>query len=114
MARLSVTTVKASLSGELAAATAPNADGDIIDAGPVILVVTAGAAPVTVTIQTTATDTGLDVEDAGGAVAASATRIFGPFPARLFAQASDAAVGPNRVLVDYGGLVDLTRRVVAL
>ena len=114
MARVSVTTVSASLSGAVCTPSAPTVDGDIIDSGDVLLIVEAGATPTTVTIQATKTIEGLALADASGTVAANTARAFGPFPANLFAQASDAAVGPSRVLVDYSSVATVTRRVVAL
>ena len=113
MARTSVTTVAPSLAGTVATPTAPVADGDIVDAGNVRLLVSAGATPTTVTIPTPATVDGLSVGDAGGTVGANTSRVFGPFPARLFAQPSDAVVGAGRVLVDYSSVATVTRTVLA-
>lgn len=114
MARVSVTTVPASLVGAVCTPVAPTVDGDIIDTGNVLLIVAAGATPTTVTIRATKTIETLALANAVGTVAANTERAFGPFPASLFAQASDAAVGPSRVLVDYSAIATITRRVVAL
>lgn len=112
MARTSVTTVEPSYAGVVATPTAPIIDGDIIDTGDVRLFVSCGATPTTVTIQTPAKTESLDIAEAGGTVAANTSRVFGPFPARLFAQASDATVGANRVLVDYSSVATVTRVVL--
>lgn len=113
MARTSVTTVVPTLGGALATPDAPIADGDIIDAGAVRLLVACGATGTTVSIITPATVDGLAVADAGGAVAPDTARVFGPFPARLFAQPADAPVGAGRVLVDYSSVATVTRKVLA-
>lgn len=113
MPRSIPTPVGPSLAGTLVVPTAPDVLGDIVPSGNVLLVVECGATPTVVTVETTATDTGLDIEDAGGPVAANAIRVFGPFPKRLFAQLSDAAVGPNQVLVDYSSVVTVTRYLIA-
>lgn len=113
MARSTPAAVAPSLSGTVATPTAPNADGDIVPAGARLLVINGGATSITVTIDTTATDSGLALPDAGGAIAAGASRLFGPFPARLFAQPSDAPVGANAVLVDYSAVASVTRVVLA-
>jgi hypothetical protein len=113
MPRSTPTPVTASLAGTVVTLAAPDALGDILPAGDVYLLVTCGATGTTVTIQTTATVDGLDVADAGGPVAPDATRLFGPFPARLFAQPSDAAVGANQVLVDYTPSTTVTRAVLS-
>lgn len=115
MARTTVPTVRPQLKdGALVDPPALVADGDIIDAGAVVLVVTAGASPTTVTIPTVRTVHGLATEDAGGVVAAGTTRVFGPFPRALFAQPADAEEGPGRVLVDYSSVTDVTRQVLGL
>lgn len=115
MARTSVTTQSITRAGLNFALTAPVADGDIIDAGNVELVVTNGSgSPITVTMQTSYTYEGLDLEDEVATVAAGGTRSFGPFPAGLFAQAADAAVGPSKVLVDYSAVTSVTRGVKKL
>lgn len=111
MARAIPTPVTASYAGTVVPLTAPPADGDVIPTNAQVLVA-AGATPTTVTIVSTGTVGGLDVEDAGGTVAANTTRLFGPFPARLFAQPSDASVGASRVLVDYSSVATVTRAVL--
>lgn len=113
MARATPTPVAPTLDGALVTFGAAAADGDILPTGAdvMLLVTNGGGSPITVTIQTTRVVDGLDVEDAGGAVANGTTRVFGPFAARNFAQASDAVVGPNQVLVDYSAVTSVTRAV---
>lgn len=115
MARTSVTTQEITRAGLNAALTGPVADGDIIDAGPVILEVANGSGgSITVTVQTPGTVGGLDIADLAVSVPASGTREIGPFPAHLFAQPVDAATGPGRVLVDYSSVTSVTRCVKRL
>jgi hypothetical protein len=113
VARSTPTPVAPDLKGVVIDPLAPSADGDILPAGNVLLVVACGATGTTVTIPTIATDTGLKLANGGGAVAANSRRLFGPFPHRLFAQPSDAAVGAGQVLVDYSSVTDVTRYVIA-
>lgn len=113
MARSTPTPVSPSITGALVTMGAAPADGDILPVGSdvMLLVTNGGGSPITVTIQTTRVVDGLGVDDGGGSVAASTSRLFGPFAARNFAQASDAAVGPNQVLVDYSDVTSVTRAV---
>ncbi|MHA6626884.1 hypothetical protein ACU61A_15725 [Pseudonocardia sichuanensis] len=113
MARSTPAALSPTLGGVLATPTEPSVDGDVVPAGSRLLVINGGATAVTVTVDTTATDSGLVLPDAGGAVAAGAARLLGPFPARLFAQPADAAEGANAVLVDYSAVTDVTRVVLA-
>lgn len=112
MARSTPTPAAPSLTGTPLTPAAPSADGDVLPAGAVVLVVTCGATGTTVTIPTTATADGLAIADAGGTVGAGETRVFGPFPARLFAQPVDAPVGAGQVLADYTSVTDVTRYVL--
>lgn len=115
MARTSVVTQVITRAGLNVNMTGPVADGDIIDAGNVELVVNNGSgSPITVTIQTSYTYEGLDLEDEVVTVPAGATRSYGPFPPGLFAQAVDAAVGAGKVLVDYSAVASVTRAVKKL
>jgi len=116
MARVTPTPVAPSFAGTVVVLGAANADGDILPVGPnvALLVTNGGGSPITVTIQTTAQKGGLAVADAGGSVPAGASRVFGPFPASLFAQADDATDGPNKVLVDYSAVTSVTRAVFTL
>jgi len=116
MARSTPTPVTPAYAGTVVTMGAAPADGDILPVGSnvALLVTNGGGSPITVTIQTTAQKGGLDVADAGGAVAAGATRVFGPFPSSLFAQADDATVGPNKVLVDCSGVTSVTRAVLTV
>lgn len=100
------------LAGALATPTAPDVLGDIVPAGSRLLVI-CGATPTTVTVQATGTDSGLALPNAVGTVAANTARWFGPFSSRLFAQADDATVGPNQVLVDYSSVTTTTRVVLS-
>ncbi|MCF7548901.1 hypothetical protein [Pseudonocardia sp. WMMC193] len=114
MARTSVTTQVVTRAGLAPSFTAPVADGDIIDPGRVVLHVKTAGSPVTVTVVTPSTQSGLAVEDLTVTVPASSEREIGPFPKSTFAQPSDAAVGPTRVLVDYSTVTGVTRAVKGL
>jgi hypothetical protein len=116
MARSTPTPVTPTVAGTVVTMGAAPVDGDILPVGPnvALLVTNGGGSPITVTIQTTAEKAGLAVADAGGAVANGTSRIFGPFPASLFAQADDAVVGANKVLVDYSAITSVTRAVIQL
>lgn len=115
MARTSVTTQTITRAGLNKALTGPVADGDIIDAGPVILeVANDSGASITVTVQTPGTIEGLAIADLAVAVPASGTREIGPFPPSVFAQPLDAVDGPGRVLVDYSAVTSVTRCVKKL
>lgn len=95
--------------------TAPSADGDTIPAGRVLLwVVNDSGSSVTVGIPTPRTLGGLAVSDGGGAVPAGAQRIYGPFPASLFARASTEEVDPGLVWVSYSSVTDVTRALLAV
>jgi hypothetical protein len=115
MARATPTAIVPTLTGAVLALSAAPVDGDILSPGDTYLIVNNGSGgSITVTIQTTATKGGLDVADAGGPVAAGVQRVFGPLPSSLFAQASDAVTGPNKVLVDYSAVTTVTRAVLAV
>jgi hypothetical protein len=116
MARTSVSTQQITRAGLVPALTAPAGtgptNGDVIDAGPVFLMVTAGATPTTVTVYSTPTVDGLDVADLTVTVGATSTRLIGPFPARTFANAV-GATDAGRVYVDYSSVATVTRGVVS-
>lgn len=115
MARSEPTTQSVTRAGLNVSMTAPNSDGDIIDAGNVELVINNGSgSPITVTMQTSYTSEGLDLEDEVVTVPAGGTRSYGPFPRGLFAQATDAPVGAGKVLVDYSAVASVTRAVKKL
>jgi len=115
MARASVTTQTITRAGLSAALTGPPADGDIIDAGPVILEVANGSGgAITVTVLPSFEAAGLELEPLEVSVPASGTREIGPFPPAIFAQLPDAEVGPGRVLVDYSAVASVTRCVKKL
>jgi len=116
MARVTPTPVVPSYAGTVVTFGAATVDGDILPVGSnvALLVTNGGGSPITVTIQTTAEKGGLAVADAGGAVPNGASRVFGPFPASLFAQDADAVEGPNKVLVDYSAITSVTRAVIQL
>lgn len=111
-ARIVPTPIVASYAGTIAALTAPTVDGDIVPANSQLLVA-AGATPTVVTVPTTGTVSGLPIDDVVVTVAANTTRLIGPFAARLFAQPSDASVGPSKVLVNYSSITTITRVVLA-
>lgn len=112
MARVSVATQKIAGTGLVPVMTAPTAEGDIIDAGQVALLVTNGSgAAINVTAQTPATQSGLAVAENIVAVVAGATVLIGPFPAGTYAR--PAAPDTGRVYVDYSAQTSVTRAVVS-
>lgn len=113
MARSDVTTQPIVLTGLEPSLTAVTADGDVIDCGSVALWVDNGSeSDVDVTVQTTATVDGLDVEDLVVTVTAGEQRLIGPFPVRTFGRTSGDDKG--RAYVDYESITTVTRSVVAL
>lgn len=114
MARSTPAAQQITRAGLNVALTAPSADGDIVPPGNVALRVANGSgASVTVTVQTPGTVGGLAIADLTVTVPAAGTRDIGPFPASLFAQNTDAVVGPRMVLVDYSAVASVTRAVVS-
>lgn len=116
MARLSPSVQRITRAGLNVAMTAPNVDGDILPAGQVSLRVLNGSGvSINVTVQTPGTDPATEAArpELIVAVPAAGQRDIGPFPASLFAQASDAVVGPLGVLVDYSAIASVTRAVVS-
>lgn len=111
MARTSPATITPSAAGAVATPTAPDATGDIVEPGGILLVI-AGATPTTVSIHTTRTVGGLPLGNGGGTVAANTARAFN-LPASLYKQPADAGVGPGKVLVDYTSVATITRVVLA-
>lgn len=119
MPKLSQTTQKITRAGLNPNYTAPNGtagtDGDIIDAGAVMLhVKNANTSQCTVTVETPGTVDGLAIADLTVVVPATSERLIGPFPRGTFAQPSDATVGPGRVLVAYSNVTQVTRAVLAV
>jgi hypothetical protein len=113
MARLTPARVVPDYNGAVVTPGAPNADGDILTPGDTLVVVNASGGSINVTVDVTATYETVPVSDIVGAVAAGVTAAFKVPPARLAAQASDAAVGPTKVLVNYSAQADVTRYVLA-
>lgn len=116
MARTNVVTQQITRAGLGPVLTAPAgtgpANGDVIDAGSVFLMVTAGATPTTVTVISTPTVDGLDVADLVVTVGAASTKLIGPFPARTFANPV-GATDAGRVYVEYSSVATITRGVVS-
>lgn len=113
MARTSVTTQKVVRTGLVPALSEPTVDGDVVDCGEVFLYVdntTAGA--VTVTVNSTASQDGLAVSNLAVSVAASATALIGPLPARTFGQDSGTA-DAGRAYVDYSVQTGVNRAVIS-
>lgn len=111
MARVAHNTQDIPFAGLAVAMTAPTADGDIVDAGSVMLVVNNGAgASMNVTILNPSTQEGLAVGNRVVAVAAGTTKHI-PIT-RQFKQPADAVVGPNQALVDYSSVASVTRAVI--
>lgn len=115
MARTSVTSQDVVRTGLNPNLTAPTVDGDIVDTGNVALWVdNASGGAVTVTVVSSSSQDGLNTEDLVVSVPAAGKRLIGPFPARTFAQASDATIGAGRVLVDYSAVTSVTRAVIRI
>jgi hypothetical protein len=117
MARQSQTTQQITRDGLVPALIAVTADGDVIDAGQVALMVTnGGASPINVTVAATASQDGLDVEDLVVSVDDGDTALIGPFPVRTFGQpaGADESEGNDagRVYVDYSATTSVTAGVV--
>lgn len=115
MARQSVTTQPITRAGTTPTATSPTAEGDIVDTGGTVflLVSNTGAAAATVTVQSQATYSGLDVEDLTVSLPAGATKAIGPLNTEPFGfPVGD--VNAKRAFVDYTGTVaDLKRSVLS-
>lgn len=87
MAALATTAV--SLAGTQYPATAVSASDTFTPGNDVFLQVTnGGGSPDTVAIVSPGTSRGLAIADAGGSVTNGTTKVFGPFPADLFADPS--------------------------
>jgi hypothetical protein len=115
MARVSVTTEQIVHAGVLSTLTAPTVDGDVIDCGRVFLEVDNGSgAAVTVTVRSTASTDGLDVEDLAVSVAAGATKKIGPFNVSTFGRSSTDGADQGRAYVDYSAVASVTRGVFGL
>lgn len=112
MARVSQDTQVIPVEGLAPNMTGPTADGDIVDAGNgTVLVVTNGSGgSINVTILNPSKQEGLAVSNRVVAVAAGATKHI-PVT-RQFKQLPDAVVGPNRALVDYSAVAQVTRAVI--
>lgn len=114
MARTSLTPQQATTAGLNPNLTAPTPDGDVFDAGRVLLWVANGDdQPVTVTAVTPTTTGGQAVADAGGSVPAGQLRLFGPFPRYLFGQPFGAA-DEGRIYVNYSSIDSVTRGLIKL
>lgn len=120
MARTVLAAGKITRDGLVVALTAtPNVDGDAIPAGSVALYVrNTGGASVTVTVQATAEQDGLNLEDLVVPVAAGARVLLGPFPGQTFAQPAGAVESggddKGKVYVNYSTPASIERQVVAL
>lgn len=114
MARADISAQQVVVGGLNPSFSAAVADGDVFDAGRVALWVENGSgSPITVTIPTPATVSGLAVAEAGGSVPAGGFRLFGPFPRSVFGQpVGDADAG--RVHVDYSAVTDVTRALITI
>lgn len=102
MPRVNIPVLNVDADGVAPGNTAANAtDFNMFDAGSnvVLLARNSGASARTVTITTPATVSGLAVADIGPvSIPAGEERIFGPFPANIWAQPSGADTG--KVYVD--------------
>lgn len=110
--RIVVSTQKIVRTGLLPALTGPTVDGDVMDADQVGLWVNNGSgASINVTVQTPATQDGLDLAELVVAVAAGTQRIIGPFPSRSFARPT-GQVDAGKVYVDYSAVASVTRAAI--
>lgn len=100
----------ASATGTLISPTAAAGGGDTFAPGDSVkfVVINGGGSSITATFDSVAQSNFGTDEDTGGAVAAGATRIFGPFPANRFANASTGLVA-----VTYSGVTSVTVYVLA-
>lgn len=119
MARVSVATTPITRDGIALALGVPTADGDAIDCGRTALYASnTGVSSVNVTVISTPTVDGLDVEDLVVAIPAGEVRIVGPFPQRTFGQPAGAVETGNndqgRAYVNYSTPADISRMVVSL
>lgn len=103
--------------------TAPTADGDVVDAGRVwVLVSNTDSVTWTVTVDATKTVDGLAVSDLVATVAAGKVATVGPFPVEVFGQpaGANASGGDDRgrVYVNYtssgGTIASLKRAAVSV
>lgn len=118
MARVDVATQQITRVGLSPVLSAPISDGDVIDTGQVALYATnTGVGALDVTVQSTATQDGLDVIDLVVNVAPGDTVLIGPFPARTFGQPAGAIESggddQGRAYVDYVTPADWSRAVVS-
>ncbi|MEV7263972.1 hypothetical protein AB0N38_10515 [Micromonospora aurantiaca] len=114
MARASQATQQITRDGLAPALTEPTVDGDVVDCGRVVLMVVNGSAgPVTVTVESTAAQDGLDVEDLAVPVPVGATVLIGPLPGRTFGRPAGAP-DAGRAYVSYSAVVGVDRAVLAL
>lgn len=115
MARISRTTQTITRAGLVATQHTPNTDGDIVDSDAVFLEVeNAGAGLLTVTVEATASQDGLDVVDLVRTVAVGATSKIGPLPRRTFGRPDSAGADAGRVYVTYSPFADARVAVIKL
>lgn len=113
MARVDVTTVVVDALGTDPAMSAPTADGDVIDAGRVMLVVeNVGTSSHTVTLQTPLQVGGLDVAQNTVDVPAGEIRCIGGLQDRIYGRSSSSP-DAGRVYVDYDSPANFMRAVVS-
>lgn len=109
MARGNPTTQVVDLAGaEIVLAAAP-ADGDIVDAGTVLVVNNGSGGSINVTIVNPQTRNGLAIANRVMAVPAGKTKHL-PIPSSM-AQDVDAAEGAGKVLVNYSAVTTVSRGV---
>lgn len=100
----------ASPTGTLLATASAAGGGDTFAPGDAVkfVAVNGSGGSITVTFDSITPSNYGDDANTGGAVAAGATRIFGPFPASRYANATTGLVG-----VTYSGVTSLTVYVLA-
>ena len=111
MARSNPTAVVPDYDGAALTPTAPDATGDVLDPGDVLVVVATTTATPHTDVETDPNETVQD-PDVGGTVPTGSLRAFRVPPARLAAQPGDAVEGAGRVLASYSSVAGVTRYVL--
>lgn len=91
--------------------TAPDALGDVVEVGTLVLVKNGAGAPITLTLKSTATVEGLALPDRALVVAAGATGVL-PVHAGVARRPADPDAG--KAYLDYSAVASVTRAVVSV
>lgn len=107
MPRTALASQTADSDGVTVAFTAANVDGHSISPASVLLVDNGSAGAITVTVQTPATQDGLDVAEQTVSVPAGAVSAIGGLSPRTFARPS-GATDAGQVYVDFSAVASVT------